>query len=139
MKIISENRFSGKTYYYRIASRTLSLLSFITVSEMLLPKSALSPELRKLLGNFPAVRKTETKFPGAQRAVEAFVESGYYTLLGVQSWVRFCKQEFGDFPRLVGRFYSYLLQARGTPQILVDKTSPMTRRLIVYKTSKCAG
>ena len=39
-------------------------------------KSALSPELRKLLGNYPAVRKTETKFPGAQQAVEAFFESG---------------------------------------------------------------
>ena len=55
------------------------------------------------------------------------------TLLGVQSWVRFCRQEFGEFPQLVGRYYSYLLpkQARGTPQILVDKTSPMTGRLRV--------
>ena len=34
----------------------------------------------------------------------------------------------------MGRYYSYLLpkQARGTPQILVDKTSPMTGRLRVY-------
>ena len=56
------------------------------------------------------------------------------TLLGVQSWVRFCRQEFGEFPRLVGRYYSYLLpeQARGTPQILVDKTSPMIGRLRVW-------
>ena len=56
------------------------------------------------------------------------------TLLGVQSWVRFCQQEFGEFPRLVGRYCSYLLpkQAGGTPQILVDKTSPMTGRLRVY-------
>ena len=55
------------------------------------------------------------------------------TLLGVQSWMRFCQKEFGEFPRLVGRYYSYLLpkQARGTPQILVDKTSPMTARLRV--------
>ena len=53
------------------------------------------------------------------------------TLLGVLSWVRFCQQEFGEFPRLVGRSCSYLLlkQAGGTPQILVDKTSPMTGRL----------
>ena len=56
------------------------------------------------------------------------------TLLGVQSWVRFCQQEFWEFPRLVGRYCSYLLpkQAGGTPQILVDKTSPMTGRLRVY-------
>ena len=30
-----------------------------------------------------------------------------HTLLGVQSWVRFCQQEFGEFPRLVGRYCSY--------------------------------
>ena len=24
--------------------------------------------------------------------------------LGVQSWVRFCQQEFGEFPRLAGRY-----------------------------------
>ena len=56
-----------------------------------------------------------------------------YTLLGVQSWVRFCRQEFGEFPRLVGRYCSYLLpkQAGGTPQILVDKTSAMSGRLRV--------
>ena len=70
--------FFGQFEDDALYSRTLSLLSFITVSEMLLHKSALSPELQKLLGNFPAVRKTETKFPGAQHAVEAFVESGYY-------------------------------------------------------------
>ena len=37
-------------------------------------------------------------------------------------------------PWLVGRYCSYLLpkQAGGTPQILVDKTSPMTGRLRVY-------
>ena len=57
------------------------------------------------------------------------------TLLGVQSWVRFCKQEFGEFPWLVGRYCSCQLpkQAGGTPQILVDKTSPLTGRLRVYK------
>ena len=57
------------------------------------------------------------------------------TLLGVQSWVRFCQQEFGEFPRLVGRYCSYLLpkQAGGTPQILVDKISYMTGRLRVYR------
>ena len=32
-----------------------------------------------------------------------------YTLLGVPSWVRFCQQEFGVFPRMVGRYCSYLL------------------------------
>ena len=48
--------------------------------------------------------------------------------------MRFCQQEFGEFPRLVGRYCSYLLpkQAGGTPQILVDKTSRMTGRLRVY-------
>ena len=57
------------------------------------------------------------------------------TLLGVPSCVRFCQQEFGELPRLVGRYCSYLLpkQAGGTPQILVDKTSRMTGRLRVYK------
>ena len=55
------------------------------------------------------------------------------TLLGVQSWVRFCQQEFGEFPRLVGRYCSYQLpkQTRGTPQFLVVKTSFMTGRLRV--------
>ena len=50
------------------------------------------------------------------------------TLLGVPSCVRFCQQEFGEFPRLVGRSCSHLLpkQAGGTPQNLVDKNSRMT-------------
>ena len=41
------------------------------------------------------------------------------TLLGGSSFARFCRQEFGEFPRLVGRYCSYLLpkQAGGTPQI----------------------
>ena len=58
----------------------------------------------------------------------------FNALLGVPSCVRFCQQEFGEFPRLVGRYCSYLLpkQAGGTPQILVDKTSRMTGRLRVY-------
>ena len=53
-----------------------------------------------------------------------------YTLLGVPSCVRFCQQDFGEFPRLMGRYCSYLLpkQAGGTPQILVDKTLRMTSR-----------
>ena len=56
------------------------------------------------------------------------------TLLGVQSWVRFCRQEFVEFPRLVGRYCSYLLpmQAGGTPQILIFKTLRMTGRPKVY-------
>ena len=56
-----------------------------------------------------------------------------YTLLGGSSFARFCQQEVGEFPRLVGRYCSYLLpkQARRTTQILVDKTSPMTGRLRV--------
>ena len=58
----------------------------------------------------------------------------YFTLLDIQSWVRFCWHEFGEFPRLVGRYCSYLQpkQAGGTPQILVNKTSPMTGHLRVY-------
>ena len=35
--------------------------------------------------------------------------SRYNTLLGVPSCVRFFQQEFGEFPRLVGRYCSYLL------------------------------
>ena len=56
------------------------------------------------------------------------------TLLGVQSWVRFCQQEFGEFPRQVGRYCSYLLpkQAGRTPQILLFKTLRMTGRPTVY-------
>ena len=55
------------------------------------------------------------------------------TLLGGSSFARFFQQEFGEFPRLVGRYCSYLLpkQAGGTPQTLVDKTSRMTSRLRV--------
>ena len=43
-----------------------------------------------------------------------------YTLLGGSSFAKFCQQEFGKFPRLVGRYCSYLLpkQAGGTTQIL---------------------
>ena len=56
------------------------------------------------------------------------------TLLGSWSFARFCQQEFGEFPMLVGRYCSYLMhkQAGGTPQILVDKTLRMTSRLRVY-------
>ena len=55
------------------------------------------------------------------------------TLLGVQSWVRFCQQEFGEFPRPAWAVGSYSSPpAGGTPQILVDKPSPMTGRLRVY-------
>ena len=48
--------------------------------------------------------------------------------------MRFCQQEFGEFPRLVGRYCSYLLpkKAGGTPQILGYKTSRVTGRLRVY-------
>ena len=57
------------------------------------------------------------------------------TLLGVPSWVRFCRREFWEFPWLMGRYCSYLLpkQAGGTLQIFVDKTLRMTNRLRVYE------
>ena len=57
------------------------------------------------------------------------------TLLGVQSWVRLCRQEFGEFPRTVWAVGSYSSDppAGGTLQILVGKTSPMTGRLRVYR------
>ena len=57
----------------------------------------------------------------------------FNTLLGVQSWVRFCQQEFGEFPRPAWAVGSYISvpPAGGTPQILVDKSSPMTGRLRV--------
>ena len=49
-------------------------------------------------------------------------------------WVGY---RFGEFPRMVGRYCSYLLpkQDGGTPQIIVDKTSCMTGRLRVYMSS----
>ena len=55
------------------------------------------------------------------------------TLLGVQSWVRFCQQEFGEFPWPAWAVGSYSSgpAAGGTPQILVDKTLRMTSRLRV--------
>ena len=55
------------------------------------------------------------------------------TLLGVPSCVRFCQQEFGEFPRPVWAVGSYSSgpPAGGTPQNLVDKTSRMTGRLRV--------
>ena len=57
------------------------------------------------------------------------------TLLGVPSCVRFCQQEFGEFPWPAWAVGSYSSgpPAGGTPQILVDKTSRMTGRLRVYK------
>ena len=52
------------------------------------------------------------------------------TLLGGSSFARFCQQEFGEFPRLVGRYCSYLLpkQTGGTTQILIFKTLRMIDR-----------
>ena len=51
--------------------------------------------------------------------------------------MRFCRQEFGEFPRLVGRYCSYLLpkQAGRTPQIFVFKTLQMAGRPTVYMPS----
>ena len=56
------------------------------------------------------------------------------TFLGVPPWVRFCRQEFGEFPRPAWAMGSYSSgpPAGGTPQILVDKMSPMTGHLRVY-------
>ena len=56
------------------------------------------------------------------------------TLLGVPSCVRFCQQEFGEFPRPAWAVGSHSSgpPAGGTPQILVDKTSRMTGHLRVY-------
>ena len=54
--------------------------------------------------------------------------------LSIQSWVRFCQQEFGEFPWpawAVGS-YSNGPPAGVTPQIVVDRTSPVTGRLRVY-------
>ena len=58
----------------------------------------------------------------------------YYTLLGVPSFSRFWRWGFGEFPRLVGRYCSYLLpkQTRGAPQILIFKTLQMTGHLTIY-------
>ena len=55
------------------------------------------------------------------------------TLLGVPSFARFRRYEFGEFPGpawAVGR-YSSGPPAGGTPQILNDKTLRMTSRLRV--------
>jgi len=51
------------------------------------------------------------------------------TLLGVQSWVRFCQQEFGEFPRLVGRYCSYIL-----PKFLLTTPLPhdWTNKSVVH-------
>jgi DNA mismatch repair protein MSH6 len=59
-------------------SRTLSLLSFITVSEIVYQRTAVTPGLLKLLNNFTAVRKSSLIFPMAEDAVKAFMEGGYY-------------------------------------------------------------
>ena len=58
----------------------------------------------------------------------------WLTLLGVPSWVRFCRQEFGEFPRPAWAVGSYSSgpPAGWTPQILDDKTSPMMGSLRVY-------
>ena len=58
------------------------------------------------------------------------------TLLGVLSFARFWRWWFGEFPRLVGRYCSYLLpkQSGGTTQILIFKTLRMTGHLRVFVT-----
>ena len=80
-------------------------------------------------------------YPGNRNILNDLSNSILNILLGGSSFARFCQQEFGEFPRLVGRYCSYLLpkHAGGTPQILVDKTSPMTGRLRVYCAPTCAA
>ena len=53
---------------------------------------------------------------------------------GGSSIARFWRQEFGEFPWLVGRYCCYLLpkQGGGTPQILVFKTLRITSRPTLY-------
>ena len=45
---------------------------------------------------------------GAGGVIHGWVDINLCTLLGGHSWMRFCRQEFGEFPRLVGRYCSYL-------------------------------
>ena len=68
-------------------------------------------------------------------AVLRVLEWTIHILLGVPSCVSFCQQEFGEFPRPAWAVGSYSSgpPARGTPQIIVDKTSRLTGRLRVYK------
>ena len=56
---------------------------------------------------------------------------------GGLSVVRFWRGGFGEFPRLVGRYCSYLLpkQTRGTAQILIFKTSRPIGRPALYISS----
>ena len=60
------------------------------------------------------------------------------TIWGSLSVVRFWRWGFGEFPRLVGRYCSYLLpkQARGTPQILIFKTPRPIGRPRLYFLAK---
>ena len=55
-----------------------------------------------------------------------------HTHLGGHSWLKFCQQEFGEFPRPAWAVGSYSSGPLGTPQILADKTSPMSVCLRVY-------
>ena len=61
---------------------------------------------------------------------------GTCTLLGVSSFARFWRWWFGEFPRLVYRYCSYLLpkQTGGTTQILIFETFRMIGRPALYKT-----
>ncbi len=92
-------QFEDDTLY----SRTLSLLSFVTVSEMLYQRSALSPALWKLLSNFSAVRKSTAHFPSAEDAVKGFMESSYFA--NADTWPESMNKalESGSYLSLVRR------------------------------------
>ena len=123
------------------SGKTTRAAAFDGISKFKVDDGALFPviaELRvfKTEMELQALRYISKVSSDAHKVVMRKIKPGMKvtdTLLGVQSCVRFCQQEFGEFPRLVGRYYSYLLpkQARGTPLILVDKTLPMTGHLRV--------
>ena len=99
----------------------------------LLPSGLLRPERENPIPEQGVATQDsliESKGPTLRAPLHMFC-----TLLGVPSWVRFCQQEFWKFPWPAWAVGSYSSgpPAGGTTQILVDKTSPMTGRLRVYK------
>ena len=138
---MSENQFSGKTYFYTIASRPHpqeqreGALRGAPQGGHHFHQERMPRRRRRPL----AAHQGHSRDPHHHHRVQRWDIVHDSTLLGVPSWVRFCQQEFGEFPRppwAVGS-YSSGPPAGGTTQILVDKTSSMSGRLRVYNRTRC--
>ena len=132
LKIVSWSRFSGKTYFYAIHPRLGEALCAEFVAIVAVEGSQWFAGCLKQRHGRPRKSPSRAGADGAETgcgraclhkvphpddhdlgegkngtySLQLFVVVFDTTLLGIHSWVRFCRQEFGEFPRLVGRYYT---------------------------------